>query len=252
MYNILYFRSNNISLGGYYSYSLTHGKKLSFTWTNTGSIPTTHCCWSVSNITMVKFKNQGTKYYDVKVCPQTNVYTMCNGEYWFCFGMYNKLMSSKFKINSGNSNKEISPCDSVFATMNANISCKHSILTSMEINMISMTSTAVPSAETSSSICSTESSMTSLTSTISTETSLASITPIETSMTSLASIMPIETSMTSLASIMPTEASMTSIDIISTPSPTPINCSTDGIWPETLPGHNVTGFYCYKGTVNGK
>ena len=31
-----------------------------------------------------------------------------------------------------------------------------------------------------------------------------------------------------------------------------INCSTDGIWPETLPGHNVTGFYCYKGTVNGK
>ena len=31
-----------------------------------------------------------------------------------------------------------------------------------------------------------------------------------------------------------------------------ITCSTDGIWPETLPGHNVTGFYCYKGTVNGK
>ena len=40
--------------------------------------------------------------------------------------------------------------------------------------------------------------------------------------------------------------------IITTPSPSPINCSTDGIWPETLPGHNVTGFYCYKGTVNGK
>ena len=46
--------------------------------------------------------------------------------------------------------------------------------------------------------------------------------------------------------------SMTSTNIISTPSPTPITCSTDGIWPETLPGHNVTGFYCYKGTVNGK
>ena len=45
---------------------------------------------------------------------------------------------------------------------------------------------------------------------------------------------------------------MTSTDVISTPSPSPINCSTDGIWPETLPGYNVTGLYCYKGTVNGK
>ena len=31
-----------------------------------------------------------------------------------------------------------------------------------------------------------------------------------------------------------------------------INCSTDGICPETLPCHYVTGSYCYKGTVNGK
>ena len=46
--------------------------------------------------------------------------------------------------------------------------------------------------------------------------------------------------------------SMTSTDVINTPSPSPINCSTDGIWPETESGYNITGFYCYKGTVNGK
>ena len=57
----------------------------------------------------------------------------------------------------------------------------------------------------------------------------------------------IEPSVTSMTSI----TSMTSTNIISTPSPSPITCSTDGIWPETLPGHSVTGFYCYKGTVNG-
>ena len=55
----------------------------------------------------------------------------------------------------------------------------------------------------------------------------------------------IEPSITSITS-------MTSTDVISTSSPSPITCSTDGIWPETLQGHNVTGFYCYKGTVNGK
>ena len=54
------------------------------------------------------------------------------------------------------------------------------------------------------------------------------------------------------SSIEPSVTSMTSTNIISTPSPNPITCSTDGIWPETLPAHNVTGFYCYKGTVNGK
>ena len=43
-----------------------------------------------------------------------------------------------------------------------------------------------------------------------------------------------------------------STNVISTPSPSPINCSTNGIWPETEPGYNITGFYCYKGTVNGK
>ena len=58
----------------------------------------------------------------------------------------------------------------------------------------------------------------------------------------------IEPSITSITSI----TSMTSTDVITTPSPSPINCSTDGIWPGTLPGYNVTGFYCYKGTVNGK
>ena len=46
--------------------------------------------------------------------------------------------------------------------------------------------------------------------------------------------------------------SMTSTDVISTPFPRPINCSSKGIWPETLPGYNVSGFYCYKETVNGK
>ena len=58
----------------------------------------------------------------------------------------------------------------------------------------------------------------------------------------------IEPSVTSITSI----TSMTSTDVMTTPSPGVINCSTDGIWPETLPGYNVTGFYCYKGTVNGK
>ena len=55
--------------------------------------------------------------------------------------------------------------------------------------------------------------------------------------------------------IEPTVISITNIiktNGISTPSPSPMNCSTDGIWPETQPGHNITGFYCYKGTVNGK
>ena len=55
----------------------------------------------------------------------------------------------------------------------------------------------------------------------------------------------IEPSVTSITS-------MTSTNIITTPSPSPINCSTNGIWPETQPGYNVTGSYCYKGTVNGK
>ena len=59
------------------------------------------------------------------------------------------------------------------------------------------------------------------------------------------SIGPSVTSITSMTS-------MTSTNIISTPSLSPITCPTDGIWPETLPGHNVTGIYCYKGTVNGK
>ena len=197
---------------------------------------------------MVKFMNQGTKYYDVKVCPQTDIYTMCNGEYWFCFGRYNELMSSKFKIDK-DSIKEKKSCNSVSATMNANISCTQSIVTSMETYMTSITSTAVPSAETSSSICSTKTSVTSLASILSIGTSLASITLTETSEISLSSIISTETS---LASIIPTKTYMTSIGVIYIPSPSPINCSTDGIWPETLPGHNATGFYCYKGTVNGK
>ena len=58
----------------------------------------------------------------------------------------------------------------------------------------------------------------------------------------------IEPSVTSITSL----TSMTSTDVMTTPSPSPINCSTDGIWPETLPGYNVTGFYCYRGTVNCK
>ena len=62
------------------------------------------------------------------------------------------------------------------------------------------------------------------------------------------SIEPSVTSITSMTSI----TIMTTTDVMTTPSPRPINCSTNGIWPETLPGHNVTGFYCYKGTVNGK
>ena len=73
---------------------------------------------------------------------------------------------------------------------------------------------------------------------------------IKPSVTSMTSIIPTKTSLTSINEAIIT--SLTSTNIISTPSPTPITCSTDGIWPETLPGHNVTGFYCYKGTVNGK
>ena len=64
-------------------------------------------------------------------------------------------------------------------------------------------------------------------------------------------------SLTSVAtsSIEPSVLSITSListNVISTPSPSPMSCSTDGIWPETQPGHNITVFYCYKGTVNGK
>ena len=58
----------------------------------------------------------------------------------------------------------------------------------------------------------------------------------------------IEPSVTSINSI----TSMTSTDVMTTPSPSPTNCSSDSIWPETLPGYNVTGSYCYKGTVNRK
>ena len=47
--------------------------------------------------------------------------------------------------------------------------------------------------------------------------------------------------------------SMTSTDVISTPFPRPINCSSKGIRPKTQPGYNVTVFfYCYEETVNGK
>ena len=49
----------------------------------------------------------------------------------------------------------------------------------------------------------------------------------------------IEPSVTSITSI----TSMTSTDVISTPSPSPITCSTDGIWSETLPGHNAITIY---------
>ena len=61
----------------------------------------------------------------------------------------------------------------------------------------------------------------------------------------ISSLEPSVTSRTSMTSI-------TSTDVITTPSLSPINCSTNGIWPETLPGYNVTGLYCYKGTVNGE
>ena len=49
----------------------------------------------------------------------------------------------------------------------------------------------------------------------------------------------IEPSVTSITSI----TSMTSTDVISTSSPSPITCSSDGIWPETLPGHNAITIY---------
>ena len=61
----------------------------------------------------------------------------------------------------------------------------------------------------------------------------------------------IELSVTSITSIT-SMTCMTSIDVMTMPSPNPINCSVDGLWPGTQPGYNVTGSYCYKGTVNGK
>ena len=62
-------------------------------------------------------------------------------------------------------------------------------------------------------------------------------------------------SMSSLFGVTLPESSITSLtnsDAIFTGSPKPSNCPADSIWPETLSGHNLTGFYCYKGTVNGK
>ena len=83
----------------------------------------------------------------------------------------------------------------------------------------------------------------------STTVTTSSIEPSVTNMTNKTTI----TTITSMTSITKTSiTSMTSTNIKSTPSPSPTTCSTDGIWPETLQGHNVTGFYCYKGTVNGK
>ena len=49
----------------------------------------------------------------------------------------------------------------------------------------------------------------------------------------------IEPSVTSITSI----TSMTSTDVITTSSPSPITCSTDGTWPETLPGYNAITIY---------
>ena len=82
---------------------------------------------------------------------------------------------------------------------------------------------------------------------------LASTTPAVTtsSIEHSASTTPAVTT-SSIEPSVSTVISMICTNIITTPSPTPINCSTDGIWPETLPGHNVTGSYCYKGTVNVK
>ena len=93
-------------------------------------------------------------------------------------------------------------------------------------------------------------SMTSMTSTdvISTPSYIRSICTISSTIVATSSIEPSVTSISSMSSMI----SMTSTDVMTTPSPSPINCSTDGIWPETLLGYNITGFYCYRGTVNCK
>ena len=61
--------------------------------------------------------------------------------------------------------------------------------------------------------------------------------------------------MTSIIGTTPpvsTITSLTNTDALFTANPKPSNCPANSIWPQTVSGHNVTGFYCYRGTVNGK
>ena len=99
-----------------------------------------------------------------------------------------------------------------------------------------------------------EPSVSSITSMTSTDViSTPSPSPMSCCYVTTSSIEP-SVSTTPTSSIEPSDTviSMFSTTVIFTPSPSPLNCSIDGIWPETLPGYNVTGSYCYKGTINGK
>ena len=116
-------------------------------------------------------------------------------------------------------------------------------LTSIE-SLTSMTYTIATSPETSSPSLNIPNNVTP------TKTSLTNQTSTDVSynqtntprMTSLIGIIPLVSSITSL----------TNTDAIFTTNPKPSNCPANSIWPQTLSGHNVTGFYCYRGTVNGK
>ena len=112
-------------------------------------------------------------------------------------------------------------------------------LTSIE-SITSLTNTVIPSPKTTRLSINVPNNVTPTTSQLSTDVSYSKRN--SPSMTSLFGVTPPESSTTSL----------TTTNAIFAATPRPSNCPADNIWPETLSGHNVTGFYCYKGTVNGK
>ena len=183
--------------------------------------PSTCCSWSINNV--------------ILYINDTIIANLPLEETYFSHGRIKGLQSDRYYLAGHNS----------------------VLLTNCSVMTIDATSSGVTSF-TSTVITPSSSSITSITSSFITNsvtyTSHLIIIPTETFTISndKTTIKSMKTSLTSKLSTETSITSMRSTNIISTPSPTPITCSTDGIWPETLPGHNVTGFYCYKGTVNGK
>ena len=200
--------------------------------------PSTCCLWSINDV----------KLY---INGDTITTNLTMKEIYFFYSRINGLQSLRYNLTGHNRNSVLVTKSSVMttdATCSGMTSFTGTVITSSS-TITRMTSSAIKDSETYNShliIIPTETISIDIKTIRTTKTSKNGLTSIETSSFSITSI----TSMTSVTERRIT--SMISTNIISSPSPSPKTCSTDGIWPETLQGHNVTGFYCYKGTVNGK
>ena len=230
----LYHIINNVDFLTYYYLSPHNEINYQLDLPNNGIVyfqwysPSTCCSWSINNVILY-------------INGDTIIANLPFEKAYFSHGRIEGLQSDRYNLTGHNNRNSVLLTKSSVMTIDATSS-----------GMTSFTSTVIT--QSSSKITSMYSSFTKNSETY---TSHLIIMPTETFTISndKRTIKSTKRSMATLTSKISTKTSitsMTSTNIISSPSPSPITCSTDGIWPETLPGHNVTGFYCYKGTVNGK